>query len=102
MPAFDPNKKVVLLSRAAEAVRRIYCTEIMACNILPLLDGDEKLGGNLIDAILKEYQEVLEIEGCSHWAILSSWLGPLVEGRVIEGRHIQSEVMRGVHTASCK
>jgi len=80
----------VLLSRAAEGVRRIYCTEITSCDVLPLLGGDEKLGGTLIDAILKKYQEVSEIEGRSHWAVLSSWLGPLVEGRVIEGRHVQS------------
>ena len=57
---------------------------------MPLLGEDEKLGRTVIDAILKEYQEVSETEGRSHWAVLSSWLGPLVEGRVIEGRHVQS------------
>ena len=90
MSAFDPNERAALLSRAAEGVRRIYCTEITSCDILPLLGGDEKLGGTVIDAILKKYQEVSEIEGHSHWAVLSSWLGPLVEGRVIGGRHVQS------------
>jgi len=83
MPAFGPNEKAALLSReAAEGARRIYCTDITSCNILPLLSGDEKLGGTVIDAILKKYQELSEIAGSTHWAVLSSWLGPLVEGRV--------------------
>jgi hypothetical protein len=90
MPAFNPDEKAALLSRAAEGVRKIYCTEITSCNILPLLGGNEKLGGTLIDAILKKYQEISENEGRTHWTVLSSWLGPLVEGRVVEGRHVQS------------
>ena len=90
MPAFNPSEKAALLSRAAEGVRKIYCTEITSCDILPLLGEEEKLGGTVIDAILKKYQEVSEIEGHSYWAVLSSWLGPLVEGKVIEGRHVQS------------
>ena len=63
MPAFDPDEKAALLGRAAEGVRRICYTEITSCDILPLLSGDEKLGGTLIDAILKKYQEISEIEG---------------------------------------
>ena len=43
MPAFEPNERAALLSRAAEGVRRIYCTEITSCDILLLLGGDEKL-----------------------------------------------------------
>ena len=89
MPAFDPETKAILLSRAAEGVRRIYCTEIISCDILPLLSGDEKLGGTLIDAVLKKYQEESEREGHTHWAVLSSWFGPIVEGRVLEGRHVK-------------
>ena len=58
MPAFDPDKKAALLGRAVEGVRRICCTEITSCDILPLLSGDEKLGGTLIDAILKKYQRL--------------------------------------------
>jgi hypothetical protein len=56
MPAFDPNEKAALLSRAAEGVRRIYCTDITSCDVLPLLGGEEKLSGTVIDAILKKYQ----------------------------------------------
>ena len=79
MPAFYPNEKAALLSCAAEDVRKIYCTEITSCDILPLLGEDKKLGGTLIDAILKKYQESSELEGRTHWTVLSSWLGPLVE-----------------------
>ena len=67
MPAFDPDEKVALLGHAAEGVKRICCTEITSCDILTLLSGDEILGGTLIDAILKKYQEISEIEGCTHW-----------------------------------
>ena len=58
MLAFDPDEKAALLGCAAEDVRRICCIEITSCNILPLLSGDEKLGGTLIDAILKRYQRL--------------------------------------------
>ena len=78
MPAFDPHEKAALLNRAGEGIRRIYCTEITSCDILPLLGGGEKLGGTLVDAILKKYQEVSEIEGRTVWTVLSSWLGQLV------------------------
>ena len=63
MPAFNPDEKAALLSRAAEGVRRIYCTEITSCDIvLPLLGENEKLGGTLNDSILKKYQKVSETE----------------------------------------
>ena len=64
MPAFDPDEKAALLNRAAEGIRKIYCTEITSRDILPLLGGDEKLGETLIDAILKKYQEVSSLFLC--------------------------------------
>lgn len=72
MPAFDPDEKATLLSRIVGVVRRTYCTEIISCGILPLLNGDEKIGGTLIDAILKKYQKVSVTEGRTHWTVLSS------------------------------
>ena len=56
MPAFD-NKRAVLLSHAVDGVRRIYCTEITSCDILPLLGRDEKLGGTIINASKYVFQE---------------------------------------------
>lgn len=34
-----------------------------------------------------KYQEMAELERNSHWAVLSSWFGPIVRKEVEEARH---------------
>ncbi|KAF8641370.1 hypothetical protein AX16_009991 [Volvariella volvacea WC 439] len=78
--------EATLLKRAAGGVRGIYCTQITACDILPLINKGEKLATFTLDGIATKYQEISEENGNTHWAVLSGWFGPLVGGTVKEGR----------------
>ncbi|KAF8161385.1 hypothetical protein B0H34DRAFT_796185 [Crassisporium funariophilum] len=90
MSVFDPEKKAALLRKAAEGMRRIHCTEILSCDVIPFIEGREKLGGTAIDAIASQYQALSEVEGRTHWAVLSTWFGPIVRKQVVEGRHVKT------------
>ncbi|KAF9548287.1 hypothetical protein CPC08DRAFT_729532 [Agrocybe pediades] len=48
--------KAALLAKASEGMREVLSTEIDIRDILPLIEGDKKLGGTLLDAILVKYQ----------------------------------------------
>ncbi|KAJ3502810.1 hypothetical protein NLJ89_g8719 [Agrocybe chaxingu] len=91
-PNLIAEEKADLLSRAAEGVRRIHCTEITSCDILPFLDDGQKLGATAIDAVASAYQQAAEKEGDTHWSVLSAWLGPIVDRKVVEGRHTRTTV----------
>ena len=79
MSLFNAETKAALLRKASEASQQIQCTEIYSRDILgPFFQGNEKVGGTALDAVATKYQEMAEAEGNSHWAILSSWFGPIV------------------------
>ncbi|KAF8162013.1 hypothetical protein BJ912DRAFT_935672 [Pholiota molesta] len=77
MSVFDPEKKAALLRKAAEGMRRIHCTKILSCDVMPFIEGRAKLGGTAIDAVASQYQILSEAEGRTHWAVLSTWFGPI-------------------------
>jgi len=90
MSLFDAETKAALLRRASEGTRRIQCTEITSCDIMPIIQGNEKLGATAVDAIAAKYQERAEMEGNSDWAVLSAWFGPIIRREVVEGRHVKT------------
>jgi hypothetical protein len=47
-----------------------------------------------------KYQELAELEGNSHWAVLSSWFGPIVRKEVKEARHVKT-MMEYIKQAVC-
>ena len=57
---------------------------------MPFIHGNESVGGTAVDAIAVKYQEMAELEGNSHWAVLSSWFGPIVRKEVEEARHVKT------------
>ena len=57
---------------------------------MPIIQGNEKLGATVVDAIATKYQHTAEMEGNSHWAVLSAWFGPIVRKEVVEGRHVRT------------
>ena len=75
MTLFSAEAKAALLWRASEGTRQIQCTKITSCDIMPIIQGNEKLGAT-VDAIATKYQHTAEMEGNSHWAVLSAWLIP--------------------------
>jgi hypothetical protein len=72
MPAFDPNEKAALLSRTAEVSGGYTAQKSHSATYYPFLAETRNLVEPVINAIFKKYQEVSEIEGHSHWAVLSS------------------------------
>ena len=92
MSLFNAETKAALLHKASEASRQIQCTEINSRDILPFIQGNEKVGGTALDAIATKYQEMAEAEANSHWAVLSSWFGPIVLKEVEEVRHVKTTI----------
>ena len=90
MTNLDPEVKAAFLRKAAEGKRRIGCTEITSRDILPLIEGNEKLGATIVDAAAALYQECQSLKGDRHWAVLSAYLGPIVRKEVVEGRHVRT------------
>lgn len=98
MSGTTPSKSELL--QQARGLRCIRNIEITSCDIQVLIDGSRKLGGLLIDAVGAKLQEWAEDNGCSHWVVLSAWLGPLAEGEIPEGTYaamILDHVEQAVH-----
>src|SRR4051812_44252270 len=90
MNTTSDQTKAALLTKASEGSRTVLCTEIDSRDILPLIEGDKKLGGTLLDAIIVKYQAIAETSEILHWAALSSWFGPIVRKEVIEKVHVRT------------
>ncbi|KAH0579612.1 hypothetical protein H2248_002464 [Termitomyces sp. 'cryptogamus'] len=71
-----------------EAKPREGGRDILSGDITPLIEGNKKIAASTIDAINGNLQVLAKANGCSHWAVLSAWLGPLVEGTVQEGKYV--------------
>ncbi|KAG6862575.1 hypothetical protein C0995_000124, partial [Termitomyces sp. Mi166 len=86
----DKAKTWETLMRRARGRRRIRNVDILSNDITPLIEGNKKLGMSTINAVNAKLQILAEAKGRLHWAVLSAWLGPLVEGTVQEGKYVST------------
>jgi hypothetical protein len=95
----DPVQQRAHVAKHIHGIRNI---QLGSSDFFPLIDGKAKIPGatlNAFGAVLQ--QEAERIYGHSDFAILSSWLGPLVSGKIKEGglqdtieHHIEAAVRK--------
>lgn len=83
MPESDQREIIRQLPR--DGLRKIRNIQIRNADIEPLLNAGNKLVSTTINAACAKVQEDEESRGNPRWCVFSSWMGPLVEGKVPSG-----------------
>lgn len=93
----DPYKQ------ARDGLRKIRNIDINYADIQPLLNSGNKLASTTINAVCAKLQATEEDQGNNpRWCVFSSWLGPLVQGKVKPGERFGYGTIEGhIKAAVC-
>lgn len=90
MKAIFTSEELITIHDAAIAgTRQIRESDISESHFNILIDGGKELNSSLVNALAAKIQSDSEAEGESpSFCVFSSWLGPLVSGKVSEKQEV--------------